>query len=231
MKKTINAINKANTFADPDMQGQMYDMMTSIIKMGPRGYQPLYSPDLLYTNNRLIYVKGSIDSNQSQEVIQKLLLLDLESHEKITIFIDSPGGIVDAGYAIYDVIRNVIQSPVTTVCTGIAASMAFIIYLAGDERLILKHSRLMLHDPAMGGGDLAGVKPLELKTDILDKLFAVRQQIGETISERSGLPLDDVFTLTEKDTYLNAEESLEKGFATKIIGSYGDLTFPQTNNI
>ena len=105
------------------------------------------------------------------------------------------------------------------------------IVLTGDERLMLRHSRLMLHDPSMGGGNLAGVKPLELKTDILEKLFAVRQQIGETISERSGMPIDDVFVLTEKDTYLNAEESLEKGFATKIINSFEDITFPQTNEL
>ncbi|MBR1562894.1 MAG: ATP-dependent Clp protease proteolytic subunit [Ruminococcus sp.] len=229
--KTTMTDNKTTMNVESVMTKQIIDMMTSVIRQGPRGYQALYSPDVLFTNNRLIYIKGSVDSDLSEEIIQKLLILDLESHEKITIFIDSPGGVVDSGYAIFDVIRNVIQSPVTTVCTGIAASMAFIIYLAGDERLMLRHSRLMLHDPSMGGGNLAGVKPLELKTDILEKLFAVRQQIGETISERSGMPIDDVFVLTEKDTYLNAEESLEKGFATKIINSFEDITFPQTNEL
>lgn len=195
----------------------------NIVTKSSRGLQPIRLQDKLFTENRIIYFNEPVDSTTAAELNVSLLALDAISHEEIKLILNTPGGEVSSGLSIYDMIRNVIKSPVTAICAGDAASMGFIIFLAADKRLMLQDSRLMLHDPALGGGSLAGIKPLELKTDILDRLLKVRDQIGNIISERSGLPLDEIFAMTEKDTFLSAEESLEKGFATGIIKSPEDI--------
>ena len=194
----------------------------AVIYKSSRGPQTIRIQDRLFTENGVIYLNSEINSETAAALNMQLLTLDSMGCERIKLIIDSPGGSVSAGLAIYDMIRNVIKTPVTTVCAGLAASMGFILFLAGDERLMLANSRLMLHDPSLGGGDLAGIKPLDLKKDILDRLLKVRDQVGNIISERSGLPLDEIFAMTEKDTYLSAEESVKKGFATRIITSQGD---------
>ena len=194
----------------------------AIIQQSSRGPQAVRIQDRLYTEHGIIYINDEINSDTAAAINMQLLALESLGAKSIKLIIDSPGGSVSAGLAIYDTIRNVIKTPVTTVCMGTAASMGFIIFLAGDERLMLTNSRLMLHDPSLGGGSLTGIKPLDLKKDILDRLLKVRDQIGNIISERSGLPLDEIFAMTEKDTYLSAEESLNKGFATRIITSPAD---------
>lgn len=200
-------------------------MNINIIKESSRGYQALRPIDRLYSSSRIIWFNEDVTNETATHLISELLILNEESSEPITLILNSPGGIVDAGLSVYDVITTLMTAPVNTLCAGLSASMAFVIFLAGKRRSILKHSRLMLHDPALAGGSLAGLKPLDLKNDVLDNLMKVRQKVGYIISERSGLSLEQVFELTEKDTYLTAEESLEKGFATDIITSPDDILF------
>ena len=119
--------------------------------------------------------------------------------------------------AVYDYIQ-LMNAPVKTVCIGTAASMGAILFLAGKEREMLPHTRLMIHDPAYGGGDMAGKKPHELQTYV-DKLKQTQEIITAIIAEKTGKPLEEIYEKTREDSYFNAIEAIEYGLATGVTNS------------
>jgi ATP-dependent Clp protease protease subunit len=137
-----------------------------------------------------------------------------ESTDEITFFINSPGGDVVSGLAIYDYI-NIMKKPVNTVCTGTAASMGAILFLAGKKRSMLPNTRVMIHDPSFSGGNLAGKKPHEIQRN-LDKLNESRETLAKIIADKTGKSLDEIYAVTADDTYYNAEEAISFGLATEI---------------
>lgn len=190
-------------------------MTSNLIKESARGYQALNVTDLLL-KNREIFLTKEVNADTCSELIQHILLLDREAPgQEIRLYINSPGGEVYSGLCLYDVIR-LISSPVTTICIGDSASMGAIIFLAGEKRLMLPNSRIMIHDPSYGGGNLAGKKPLEIRKS-LDSLIECQQRLSRIISERSGKPMDEILEITKNDSYFSAEEALENGFATEIV--------------
>ena len=118
--------------------------------------------------------------------------------------------------AIYDYIR-LMRSPVTTVCVGTAASMGAILFLSGSRRMMLPHSKVMIHDPYFGGTAMAGQKPLELKEKLND-LMETRKMLAEVIVEQTGMSKRQVLNFTKKDTFFDAKEALKVGIATEILG-------------
>ena len=128
-----------------------------------------------------------------------------------------PGGEVVSGLAVYDYIE-LMKAPVRTVCIGTAASMGAILFLAGDKREMLPHTRLMIHDPAYSGGDMAGKKPHELQ-QYVDKLKQSQKIIAEIIAHKTGKTLEEVYEKTKEDSYFNAEEAMEYGLATGVVNS------------
>ena len=131
----------------------------------------------------------------------------------MTLYINSPGGEVQSGLALYDVMRAV-SCTIRTVCLGMAASMAALLFIAGDEREILPHSRIMIHDPLIGEG--AGGSALSVKARA-DDLMRIRDITAGIIARHSGMPLERVFELTASDTYFEAKEAVEAGLADRII--------------
>ena len=119
-----------------------------------------------------------------------------------------------SGLAVCDVISQ-ISSPVDTVCAGMAASMGALVFLCGRNRTMFPHSRLLIHDPSFSSGDLAGVKPIDLKED-LEKLMAIRTELAQIIADRTGKSLEDILEKTKTDFIMNAQEALEMGAATRI---------------
>ncbi len=191
--------------------------MPNLIKESVRGMEVLTPEDLLFTN-REIFLTTGVDSETSNKLIKQLMILEkLDNSAEITLYINSPGGEVVSGLAVYDFIK-LMKAPVRTVCIGTAASMGAILFLAGKKREMLEHTRLMIHDPAYSGGDMAGKKPHELQVYV-DKLKQSQEIVAKIIAEKTGKTLEEVYEKTRDDTYFNAEEAIEYGLATGIFGS------------
>ena len=155
-----------------------------------------------------------VNTESCAVIIRALLYLQRQDPEApVTLYINSPGGEVQSGLALYDVMRAV-SCTIRTVCLGMAASMAALLFIAGDEREILPHSRIMIHDPLIGEG--AGGSALSGKARA-DDLMRIRDITAGIIARHSGMSLERVFELTASDTYFEAKEAVEAGLADRII--------------
>lgn len=189
--------------------------MANLIRETVNGMSVLSAEDVLF-NNREIFLTKSVDVDTSTELIKQLMVLEkLDPKKEITFYINSPGGEVISGLAVYDYIQ-LMKAPVRTVCIGTAASMGAILFLAGDKREMLSHTRLMIHDPAYGGGDMAGKKSHELQ-QYVDKLRQMQEITAKIIAEKTGRTLEDVYEKTKEDSYFNTSEAMEYGLATGIV--------------
>lgn len=182
-----------------------------IIKETNRGYTT-YSVKDEMLKNREIELVGPVDIKSANSLITQLLYLQKEEPEQeIKMYIDSPGGNVVNGLAIYDVMQA-ISCPVTTICRGYAASMGAIIFAAGDKRQMLKHSKLMIHDPMANVGGSA----LEMQENTR-RLMETRECLAKILAEKTGKKLDEIYEETKQDRYFDAEEAIEFGLADEIL--------------
>ena len=164
---------------------------------------------------RKLFITEEVNDDTCRMLIQQLMYLDSEnSEDEITLYINSPGGMVSSGLAVYDAMRMV-RSPVRTVCIGTAASMGAMLFLAGDRREMLPHTRIMIHDPSYGGGNYAGKKPHEIQKEV-DELNKTREVICKIIAERTSHSIEEIYEKTRTDCYFNAEEAIEFGLATAV---------------
>ena len=165
-------------------------------------------------DQRVLELMTSVDAESCAVVIRGLLHLQRQdSTTPITLYINSPGGEVQSGLALYDVMQAV-SCPIRTVCLGMAASMGALLFIAGDEREILPHSRVMIHDPLIGAG--AGGSALSVKARA-DDLMRIRDITAGVIARHSGMSIERVFELTASDTYFEAEEAVEACLADRVI--------------
>ena len=165
---------------------------------------------------RQLELMTSVNAESCASVIRGLLYLQRQDPEApITLFINSPGGEVQSGLALYDVMQAV-SCPIRTVCLGMAASMGALLFIAGDNRDILPHSRVMIHDPLIGTG--AGGSALSVKARA-DDLMRIRDVTAEVIARHTGMPLDEVFSLTASDTYFEADEAVRRNLADRVVTS------------
>lgn len=165
-------------------------------------------------DQRVLELMTSVDAESCAVVIRGLLHLQRQDPTMpITLYINSPGGEVQSGLALYDVMQAV-SCPIRTVCLGMAASMGALLFIAGDEREILPHSRIMIHDPLIGAG--AGGSALSVKARA-DDLMRIRDITAGVIARHSGMSVERVFELTASDTYFEAEEAVDAGLADRVI--------------
>lgn len=156
---------------------------------------------------------GEITAESVDALILQLRYLQSEDPEaEITLYINSPGGEVSSGLALYDVIAA-LRCPVRTVCIGTAASMAALLFAAGSRREMLPHARLMIHDPLIPGG--VGGSALHIDSVSRD-LMRIRQIVAELLARHSGHTLEEVYDKTARDTYFDAEEAVAWGLADSI---------------
>lgn len=189
--------------------------MANILKETVRGTDCIKIEDELLSR-REIFLTEEVNPETSNELIKQLMYLERQdSGKEITLYINSPGGEVISGLAVYDLI-SLMKSPVRTVCTGTAASMGAILFLAGKKREMLPHTRLMIHDPSFGGGSIGGKKSHELRHE-LEKLDEVREALAKIIAEKTGRPLEEIYDVTSDDTFYSAEEAITFGLATGIM--------------
>lgn len=188
--------------------------MANVIKETVRGIDLVPLNDELFSSREL-FLTSMIDHQSSCELIKSLMYLDRQDNSEITIYINSPGGEVMSGLALFDQI-SMMRSPVRTVCIGTAASMGAIIFLAGQKRQMYPHAQLMIHDPSYDRNDISGLKPHEVRQE-LDKLNEVRKTTAEIISEKTGKPIKEVYKLTANDTFFTAQDAVASGFADEIV--------------
>lgn len=163
---------------------------------------------------REIQCVGPIDEAAADALCLQLRYLQhADPGKEITLYLNSPGGQVQSGLAIYDVMKA-IACPIRTVCLGMAASMAALLFVAGDQRDMLPHSRVMIHDPLLSAQP--GASALELKA-LSDNLMRIREITGHVIAEHTGKTLEEVFAATSHDSYFEAEEAVAFGLADRVI--------------
>ena len=185
----------------------------SIIKETSRG---LFACSILDDMLRLRELEcvGEINAETVYSLCRQLRYLQREDPEgQITIFINSPGGEVNSGLALYDVIKA-LSCPIRTVCLGTAASMASLLFAAGDQRDILPHGKVMIHDPLISGG--VGGSALAVET-VSKNLLETRRVLGSILAECTGRPLKEIYRKTARDSWFTAREAVDFGLADRII--------------
>lgn len=172
-----------------------------------------------FLKTRQILLSGEVNKELAEKIVRQLLILEAESDEPIRIFIDSPGGDADAGYAIFDMIRF-INAPVYTIGMGLVASAAALILLAApkERRIGLPNSRYLIHQPLSGMKGTA--TEIEIHAQEIEKL---REKINRLIAEETGKPFEQVCKDTDRDYWLNASESIEYGLLSRVVSSRKEL--------
>lgn len=177
---------------------------------GERAYD-IYSRLL---RERIIFLGGPIDDHIANLVVAQLLFLQSQDKERdIQLYINSPGGSVTAGFAIYDTIR-LVTPDVSTVCVGLAASMGAFLLAAGKKgkRYALPNCKVMLHQP--WGGAQGQAADIEIHAR---ELIRTRERINQLLAEMTGKPLDEIARDTDRDFYMNADEAKEYGIIDSIL--------------
>ena len=177
--------------------------------LGERSYD-IYSRLL---KDRIIILNGEIDDNTSNSIVAQLLYLDSLNNEDISIYINSPGGSITSGMAIYDTM-NYIKSDVSTICIGISASMAAFILACGTrgKRYILPNSEVMIHQPLGGAQGQA--------TDIkiaANRIIRLKERLNTILAKKTGKSLKQIANDTERDNFMTSNEALNYGIVDKII--------------
>ncbi|MFP6836648.1 MAG: ATP-dependent Clp protease proteolytic subunit [Pseudomonadales bacterium] len=169
--------------------------------------------------NRTLTLFGEIDKDVAQRTAEKLLTLSYESDDPIVLYIGSPGGHVESGDTIFDMIRY-IKPVVSTIGTGWVGSIATHIYLAPerDNRYCLPNTRFLIHQPAGGFGGSATDVEIHAR-----EIVKTRERIDSIIAEQTGQPLERVEKDTDRDYWMSAEESVEYGIVGKIINNIAEL--------
>ena len=163
--------------------------------------------------DRIILLSGEIDDECANSVIAQLLYLDSLNNEEISLYINSPGGSVTSGMAIYDTM-NFVKSDVSTICLGMAASMGALLLSSGKKgkRYALPNSEIMIHQP-LGG---AKGQATEIKI-AAEQILKTKEKLNKILSENTGQNLKKVEQDTERDHFLDANEALDYGLIDKII--------------
>ena len=178
-------------------------------EMGERAYD-IYSRLL---KDRIVILNGEIDDNTANAIVAQLLYLDSLNHDDISLYINSPGGSITAGMAIYDTIRF-IKPDVSTICIGMAASMGAFLLASGakGKRFALPNSEIMIHQPL--GGMQGQATDIKIQADHIIK---IKERMNRLLAENTNQPYEKVIVDTERDNYMFAEDALEYGIIDKII--------------
>ena len=196
------------------MDGYLVPMVVEQTARGERAYD-IYSRLL---KDRIIFIGTSIDDAVANLVVAQLLFLEVEDPDKeISIYINSPGGSVTAGIAIYDTMRY-IKPPVSTICVGMAASMAAVILAGGSKgkRFSLPNAKMMIHQP--WGGVQGQATEIQIHAK---EILRTRELLNRILSKHTGQPLEKIEKDTERDFYMWPEEAKSYGLIDEILTSRG----------
>jgi len=170
----------------------------------------------LFFQKRAVYLWGAVEDKTAKEVVSKLLLLDADNPgEEIKFFINSPGGVVTSGMVIYDTIK-MLQSPVSTICMGLAASMGSILLSCGvkGKRFIYPHGEVMIHQPSLSGYYQATSVDLEIQAEQIRKTKELGAKI---LAENCGKTFEQIMIDFNRDYWMNAQEAIDYGIVDGIM--------------
>ena len=169
--------------------------------------------------SRCIVLSGEINQEVAQSIISQLLILAYQSNEDIKVFINSPGGHVDSGFAVHDIMRFV-KPKVVTVAAGWVASIGVPIFLGGDEgsRFCLPHTRFLLHQPSQGVLGQASDIEIEAK-----EILRIRGRINDLLAQATKQPLERIEKDSERNFWMSAEQAVEYGLVNEIVNSDSEL--------
>lgn len=193
---------------------QMQYLVPMVVEQTPRGERAydIYSRLL---KDRIIFIGTPIDDTVANLVIAQLLFLETEDPDRdVSLYVNSPGGSVDAGLGIYDTMQYV-KPDVSTICVGMAASMAAILLAGGarGKRFVLPHSKVMIHQPWTGG--IRG-KATDIKI-YADEILKDRKRLNEILARHTGKDIDQIDRDTERDYFMSAEEAKAYGIVDDVL--------------
>jgi ATP-dependent Clp protease protease subunit len=161
---------------------------------------------------RILFLKGPLEDTNGDQLVAQLLALDSDSNEDITLYINSPGGIITGMFALYDTIK-LLQSKVNTRCIGLAASAAaFLLCTGTGTRSATENARIMIHQPL--GGARGTAKDIEIQAK---NIVWMRERINEIIAERTGKPVEQVREDTDRDYWMTASEAMAYGLIDEVV--------------
>ena len=162
---------------------------------------------------RIVFVTGQVEDNMASVIVAQLLYLESENSRDISMYINSPGGVVTAGMAIHDTMQY-IKPRVSTVCVGQAASMGSVLLAAGEPgmRIALPNSRIMVHQPSGGARGMASDIEIQAK-----EILRIRQRMNDLYVKYTGQSLTDIERALDRDTFLEADEALKFGIVDKVF--------------
>lgn len=169
-----------------------------------------------FLEQRKIFLWGAVTDESAKDLTEKLLYLEAsEPGKEIFFYINTPGGSITAGMAVYDTMK-LISSPITVVVTGMAASMGSILLSGAPKgrRLIYPHARVLIHQPLISGRMVGPATDINIQAKEMEKL---RAELNQILADASGQPLERINKDTDRDFYLNAEEAIAYGLADKIV--------------
>ena len=169
-----------------------------------------------FLEQRKIFLWGAVEDASARDIVEKLLYLDgIDPGKEITFYINTPGGSITSGMAVYDTIR-MISSPVKVVVTGMAASMGSILLSGAPKgrRLLYPHSRVLIHQPLISGRMVGPASDINIQAKEMEKL---RAEMNQILADASGQPLERINRDTDRDFYLNAQEAIAYGLADRIV--------------
>ena len=193
-----------------DIRNQLIPMVVEQTGRGERSYD-IYSRLL---EDRIIFLTGEIDDTVADLVVAQLIYLEGKDTSKdISLYINSPGGSVSAGFAIYDTM-NYIKCDVSTICIGMAASMGAFLLSSGQKgkRFALANSEIMIHQPL--GGAQGQASDIKIAAE---HILKTKRKLNEILAKNSGKPLSQIEHDTDRDNYLSADEALEYGLIDKVF--------------
>ena len=169
-----------------------------------------------FLEQRKIFLWGAVTDETAKDITEKLLYLEATGPGKeIVFYINSPGGSITAGMAIYDTMK-LVTSPITVVVTGMAASMGSILLCGASKgrRLLYPHSRVLIHQPLISGRMIGPASDINIQAKEMEKL---RKELNQILASSSGQPMDRIDRDTDRDFYLNAQEAIDYGLADRIV--------------
>lgn len=192
-------------------------IIPTVIDTTTRGAYDIYS---LLLKERIIFLGTAIDDSVANLIVAQLLYLDSENHQPISLYIHSPGGVIYAGFAIYDTMK-ILKSPVSTIAVGFSGSMGTVLLTAGakGQRYALPHATVHMH-PA-GGGAKGYTEDVRIAYQEQERL---QDQLFYVIAKNTGHAYEEIELMYRRDKFMNAEEAKEYGLVDEILGDADDLS-------
>jgi len=164
---------------------------------------------------REIFLWGEINDDSAESIVKKILFLDSQNNDDITILINSPGGVISSGLAIYDAMQYA-KSPISTVCMGQAASFGAVVLCAGakGKRLVWEHARILIHQPLISGNMFGPASDIQIQAE---EMLRIRDKLNEILAKHTGQSIKKITEDTDRDFFMSAEEAKKYGIVDKVV--------------